>query len=169
MLKLTLISFATLLLCSCAHKSQTSIDTAPVSQGLTNIDSDFQKIQKENDRKLIRQIAQSGRVEVASTQQKLSFVQFQADKLAGERDWWKSDSETKDAKIIEKEKAISKYQKKLNLLGILLASVAAWLAFVLLGLLIPYVNPQTAVYFLAGRAVVAGFVFLVIFTWVRYL
>ena len=161
--------FGSLALVSCADRAFHQVDTSPIQQGLVNIDESFQRIQKEKTKSVIDQIAAIGRKEVATTKTKLEEVQLQANKLAGERDWWKSDSETKDAQIQSKDVLIKKKDKKLDLLGLLLASAAAWLTFVIAGFLIPYINPSLTVYSLIGRGVLAGLVFLAVFSWVRYL
>jgi hypothetical protein len=166
---LFLVAILTLELVGCAHKLAVPVDTTPVSQGLVNIDQSFARIQKEKAKKAIDQIAAVGRKEVADTQVKLSFVQAQADKLTGERDWWKSDSEAKDKTIQQKDFIIKKREKKLDLLGILLASVTAGFVFLALGAVIPYLTPTFAAYAMIGRIGVATLAFTGVFTWVRYL
>lgn len=164
------LGFAAVLTCvGCAHRNPVYVDTTPIAQGLETIDQHFLSIQKEKDKRLINAIAETGRKEVVATKQKLTLADTQILKLAGERDWWKSDSAAKDETLLKKEQAIGKYQKKLNFLGVLLALATAWLAFNLLGLFTPYVTPQLAAYAFMGRAIAAGLVFLAVFTWVRYL
>lgn len=164
-----LLLFGSLAFVGCAGRALHRVDTTPVSQSLSTIDKDFVQIQKEKSRKQIVKVAEAGRKEVATAQQKLAQVQADADKLVGERDWWKHDSEDKDRQIIEKNRVITKRDHKLNILGIALASACAFLAFNLLGMLLPYVNPMISGYTFIGRAALSGVVFLGVFAWVRYL
>jgi hypothetical protein len=160
--------FGSLALVGCVNRALHRVDTTPVAQGLSAIDKDFEQVQKEVSRKQIAKIAQAGRAEVASTQKKLALVQVSADKVIAERDWWKADSESKDAKIIADQKIIAKRDHKLNLLGFTLATVSALFVFNLLGMVTPLLTPMFAAYSFAGRLVVAGLVFAAVFSWVRF-
>lgn len=160
--------FGTLSIVGCAQKLIGPVDTAPIAQGLSSIDASFQKIQKEKDRPTIQKIAQSGRKEVAATLLKLNEVQKTADEVTAQRDWWQAEDGKHVKEIHTKDIAIAKKDHKLNVLGLLLASAAAWLTFLLVGLLTPIITPAMLPYALVGRAACAAVVFAAVFSWVRY-
>jgi hypothetical protein len=170
------VSILALELVGCAHKLVSPVDTAPVSQGLVDIDQSFARIQKEKAKKVIDQIASAGRKEVADTKAALTSVEAQALKLTSDRDWAYDQIKVRDGwlddakhTIVAKDTIIKKRDAKLDKLGVMLAGAAAGLVFMLLGELVPLLTPAFAAYALVGRLAVSAMVFAAVFGWVRYL
>jgi hypothetical protein len=125
--------FGSLAFVGCAGRILNPVDTAPVAQSLSTIDKEFQAIQTAKTKKEVQQAAVSGRKEVVSANQKLLVVQKTADALAGERDWWKNDSEKKSAELIKKEQVIRAKNARISVLSLGLAVLAGLAVFFILG------------------------------------
>jgi hypothetical protein len=122
----------------------------------------------QEDNKVVRQNLHDANEALAASEAETKAVQVAADKLKGERDWYRDDDAKKDSVIADKDKVIAAKNHKLNLLGLALAFVCSALAFQLLGLLTPVLTPAMAVYSTAGRLGVSALVFAAVFSWVRY-
>jgi len=109
----------------------------------------------------LRRLVKDSEAQVVIAKNATTEIQIQADKIAGERDWWQNDS-------ARKEVAIKRYQHKLDVLGLLLSAAAGGLAFFVLGMFTGYINPVMAAYSLAGRIVLSTTVSVAVYTWVRF-
>lgn len=122
----------------------------------------------QEDNKVVRQKLAAAAEDLAASEAETKTVQAAADKLQGERDWYRDDDAKKDSLISAKDHEISKKNHKLDELGWMLAITAALVVFLWSGQLVPYVGLALAPYTLGGRIGLALTTFGVVFAWVRY-
>lgn len=164
--------FGSLAIVGCAGRILHTVDTTPVAQSLSTIDKQFQTIQTAKTKLEIQKAASVGRKEVATAEQKLAEVQAVADKVTGERDWWKAESDKKDAEIIKKEQVIKAKNARISLLSLGLAVLAGLAVFFILGafqtVIFQFYPPAAPFFFLFQIGGAAG-VTALIWAALRYL
>lgn len=162
---------AVLFVVGCAHRpTSTAVDLNPLSGGLDRIDSHLTAISKAKPSE-VKPIVTAAKGTVATMRLQLSGAEEQVKKLASERDWWKTDSSVTREDLKKEKLATSRYQGKLRLIGIVLASVSALLVFSLSTHLTAYMTalaPAAMPYVLALRLGLAAMAFVSVFSWVRY-
>jgi cation transport ATPase len=122
----------------------------------------------QEDNKIVRHKLLEVQADLTASETETKVIQAKADKLQAERDWYRADDAKKDSVIAERDREISKKNRKLDELGWMLAITAALVVFLWSGQLVPYVGLALAPYALGGRLGLSLTTFGVVFAWVRY-
>jgi len=122
----------------------------------------------QEDNKVVRQNLHDANEALAASEAETKTIQIAADKLKGERDWYRDQCAEKDALITAKDRLIASKNHKLDELGWMLAISAALVVFLWSGQLVPYIAAAYSPYSLGGRIGLSIVTFGVVFSWVRY-
>lgn len=122
----------------------------------------------QEDNKVVRHKLIEVQADLTASETETKVIQAKADKLQGERDWYRDQCAAKDSVIADRDREIAKKNRKLDKLGWLLAITAALVVFLWSGQLVPYVGVGIAPYVFGGRLGLSLTTFGVVFAWVRY-
>lgn len=122
----------------------------------------------QEDNKVVRQNLHDASQALVASEAETKAVQVAADKLKGERDWYRDDAAKKDSVIAAKDRAIASKNHKLDELGWMLAITAALVVFLWSGQLVPFIAAVYSPYSLGGRIGLSVATFAIVFSWVRY-
>lgn len=116
---------ALFLLVGCSHAPVANpVDLAPAVASVDKADSTLTKAIQSHDQKQIVEQVKQAKVELQTAKAQILSQQHLADQLAATRDWWKNDSQKKDAKVASLEDRVSHLSHLLFLCSALISIVA---------------------------------------------
>jgi len=109
--------------CSTAPKPS-SVDLSPVSASVANIDRSLDQAISAKTLFRAKPALLEAKKEVAVAETKIAAVQTQVNQVQAQSDWWKNDSQKKDAKVASLEDRVSHLSHLLFLCSALISIVA---------------------------------------------
>jgi hypothetical protein len=105
------------------------VDLSPVSSSIANIDHSIDQAIRSKTIQAAKPALTAAKKEVAVAGQKLSVAQNQALQVQGQRDWWQSNSLTKDTTITKQGDRIHSLEHLLFICSIIVSVLAVGVAW----------------------------------------